>query len=88
LRIGLIFDSVGLAHAGIDITAILHDCSLDGETGYAATCAEFPEANGQGETPQTAIENLRQAIRDIIDCRRSEMRKLPAASDRIEVIAA
>jgi hypothetical protein len=31
------------------ITALLHDCSQDGETGYAASCVEFPEANGQGE---------------------------------------
>lgn len=88
LRFGLIFLSVGMIRLHMDITAILHDCSLDGETGCAATCAEFPEANGQGETPQAAIENLREAIRDIIDYRRSEMRKLLAASDRIEVIAA
>jgi predicted RNase H-like HicB family nuclease len=88
LRFGLIFLSVGRIRYGMDITAILHDCSLDGETGYAATCAEFPEANGQGETQQAAIENLREAIRDIIDYRRDEMRKLLVASDRIEVIAA
>lgn len=34
----------------MEITALLHDCSADGETGYAATCIEFPEANGQGES--------------------------------------
>jgi len=87
-RIGLIFLSVGRIRLRMDITTILHDCSLDGETGYAAICAEFPEANGQGETPQAAIQNLREAIRDIIDYRRDEVRKLLVASDRIEVIAA
>ena len=33
----------------------IHDCSADGETGYAATCAEFPEANGQGETREDCL---------------------------------
>lgn len=72
----------------MEITALLHDCSLEGETGFAATCAEFPEANGQGETPQAAIEDLRGAIRDVLDYRRDQARKSLAGSDRIEVLAA
>lgn len=50
-------------------------------------CAEFPEANGQGETPQAAIEDLRAAIRDVLDYRRAEARRSLAAGDRIEVVA-
>lgn len=71
----------------MEITALLHDCALDGETGYTAMCAEFPEANGQGETPQAAIEDLRAAIRDVLDYRRAEARRSLAAGDRIEVVA-
>ena len=72
----------------VKITAVLHDCSLDGETGYAATCAEFPEANGQGETEEAAIEDLRAAVRDVLDYRRSEARRSLQSSDRIEVVTA
>ncbi len=72
----------------VNITAVLHDCSLEGETGYAATCAEFPETNGQGETPEAAIEDLRGAIRDVLDYRRSKARRSLQDSDRIEVVAA
>lgn len=72
----------------VNITAVLHDCSSDGETGYAAMCAEFPEANGQGETPEAAIEDLRGAIRDVLDYRRSEARRSLRDSDRIEVVSA
>jgi predicted RNase H-like HicB family nuclease len=72
----------------MNITAILHDCSLDGETGYAATCAEFPEANGQGETALAAIEDLRGAIQDVLDYRRAEARRSLRDNDRIEVVAA
>jgi predicted RNase H-like HicB family nuclease len=72
----------------MNITAVLHDCSVDGETGYAAICAEFPEANGQGESPEAAIEDLRGSIRDILEYRRAEARRSLRASDRIEVVAA
>jgi len=72
----------------MEITALLHDCSVEGETGFAATCAEFPEANGQGETPKSAIEDFQGAIQDILDYRRAEARKSLAGNDHIEVAAA
>jgi len=74
--------------ASMNITAVLHDCSVDGETGYAATCAEFPEANGQGETTDAAIEDMRGAIRDILEYRRAEARRSLLTSDCIEVVTA
>jgi len=52
------------------ITALLHDCSLDGESGYAATCVEFPEANGQGETVDECLEDLRAAVQAVLEYRR------------------
>jgi len=40
--------------------ALLHDCRLDGETGYAATCAEIPNAVGEGETVEECLADLLQ----------------------------
>jgi predicted RNase H-like HicB family nuclease len=56
----------------MNITVVLHDCSLDGETGFAATCVEFPEANGQGETREDCIANLKDAVKDVLQFRREE----------------
>jgi predicted RNase H-like HicB family nuclease len=56
----------------MDLTIKFHDCSVDGESGFAATCAEFPEANGQGETRDECLSNLRQAINEVICYRRAE----------------
>ena len=72
----------------MNITAVLHDCSVEGEQGFAATCAEFPEANGQGETVEKAIEDLRGAVRDVLDYRRDEARRALSGNDRIEIVAA
>ena len=69
-------------------TAILHDCSLDGETGYAATCIEFPEANGQGESVDECISNLKAAIDDILSFRREIAEKELRPGERIETLMA
>lgn len=69
-------------------TAILHDCSLDGETGYAATCIEFPEANGQGENVEECIANLKEAIDEILAFRRDTAQKELQPGDRIETLLA
>ena len=50
----------------MNLTIKLHDCSVDGETGFAAVCAEFPEANGQGETREQCLADLRASIEDIV----------------------
>ncbi len=48
------------------------------EGGYWAICPEVPGANGQGETVEEAIENLRQAIELILEDRREDFfRGLP-----------
>jgi len=48
------------------------------EGGYWAICPEVPGANGQGETVEEAIEDLRQAIELILEDRREDFfRGLP-----------
>ncbi len=51
------------------ITALIHDCATEGESGFAATCAEFPEANGQGETVEECLADLRSALLELdLEC--------------------
>lgn len=45
---------------------------------YIAHCAEVPGANGQGESREECLANLRQAITLILEHRREEcLRSLP-----------
>jgi predicted RNase H-like HicB family nuclease len=45
---------------------------------YIAYCAEVPGANGQGESREECLANLREAIALILDYRREEsLRALP-----------
>jgi len=70
------------------ITALLHDCSLEGETGFAASCVEFPEANGQGENVEACIEDLRAAVNEVLAYRRNEAEHSLAAGERLEALEA
>ena len=72
----------------MNITALLHDCTLDGETGFSATCVEFPEANGQGESVKECIDDLRAAVNEVLDYRRSEAMQSLAKGERLEPIQA
>ena len=72
----------------MNITALLHDCTLDGETGFSATCVEFPEANGQGESVKECIDDLRAAVNEVLDFRRSEAMQSLAKGERLEPIQA
>jgi predicted RNase H-like HicB family nuclease len=72
----------------MNFTVFLHDCSLDGETGFAATCVEFPEANGQGETREECIASLKDAVRDVLQFRREEAERSLAKGDQLQVVAA
>ncbi len=75
-------------YPAMDITAVLHDCALDGETGFAATCVEFPEANGQGETREECIANLKDAVKEVLQFRRDEAERLLSKGDLLQVVAA
>ena len=58
-----------------EFTAIIEK-ALEG--GYWAICPEIPGANGQGETLEEVINNLRQAIELILQDRREDfLRGLP-----------
>ena len=53
------------------------------EDGFIAYCAEVPGANGQGETREECLENLREAIALILEHRREEtLRGVPAEATR------
>jgi predicted RNase H-like HicB family nuclease len=70
------------------ITALLHDCSADGESGYAASCVEFPEANGQGETVEECLEDLRAAVQEILEYRRQTAVESLGKGERLEMLTA
>lgn len=70
------------------ITALIHDCAIEGESGYAAICAEFPEANGQGETVAECVVNLRAAVEDVLAYRRDLATKSLIQGDRLELLKA
>ena len=47
---------------------------------------EFPEANGQGETQEECIENLKEAIELLLEDRREDARQnLPAGSELVQI---
>lgn len=73
---------------GMEITALLHDCSLDRETGCAANCVEFPEENGQGETVEECTADLRSAVKDLLEYRRESALNSLSEGERIEVVTA
>ena len=72
----------------VNLTIKLHDCSVDGETVFAAVCAEFPEANGQGETREQCLTDLRSSIEDILAYRREETQKSIHRGEKLETIPA
>ena len=72
----------------MDITVVLHDCAVDGETGFAATCVEFPEANGQGETREECMADLKDAVKDVMQFRRGEAERSLEKGNLLQVVAA
>lgn len=67
---------------------LLHDCLSDGETGFAAQCAEFPEANGQGETVDDCVADLRSSVADVLAYRRDAAVASLGQGDRLELVTA
>jgi predicted RNase H-like HicB family nuclease len=70
------------------ITALLHDCSADGETGYAASCIEFPEANGQGESVEECLDDLRAAVQTVLEYRRRTAVESLGEGESLEMLTA
>lgn len=70
------------------ITVPLHDYSLDGESGYASTCVEFLEANGQGEAMEECLDDLRAAVLSVLEDRRETAAESLGQGERLEVLTA
>jgi predicted RNase H-like HicB family nuclease len=62
-----------------EFTAVLEPAEAGG---YFAYCPEVPEANGQGETREETLDNLRDAISLVLEERRAQgLRGIPADAD-------
>jgi predicted RNase H-like HicB family nuclease len=56
---------------------------------YVAFSPEFPEANGQGETQEECVENLKAAIDMLLEDRREDARQnLPKGCEPVTVTVA
>lgn len=67
------------------LTAILHQGEPD-EGGYWATCLEVPGANGQGETKEECLADLREAVRLLLDAEREEVFRLDPHAETAELL--
>ncbi len=68
-------------------TAIIHR-GEPGERGFWATCLEVPGANGQGETKEECLQNLREAIQLMLESEREEAFRLDPQAETAELLLA
>ena len=68
-------------------TAVIHRGDPD-EGGFWATCLEAPGANGQGETKEACLENLREAIKLMLESEREEIFRLDPQAETAELLLA
>ena len=66
-------------------TAIVHRGEPD-EGGFWATCIEVPGANGQGQTKEDCLADLRDAINLLIEVQREEAFRLDPAAETAELV--
>jgi predicted RNase H-like HicB family nuclease len=69
------------------LTVILHQ-GEPVEGGYWATCLEVPGANGQGQTKEECLANLREAVRLLLETEREEVFRLDPHAEAAELLAA
>ena len=69
------------------LTAIVHHGEPD-EGGFWATCLEVPGANGQGETREECLGNLKEAIQLLLDTEREEVFRLDPQAETTELVLA
>jgi predicted RNase H-like HicB family nuclease len=75
--------STGMKH----FTAIVHRGD-PAEGGFWATCLEVPGANGQGETKEECLGNLKEAIQLLLDTEREEVFRLDPQAETTELVLA
>jgi len=68
-------------------TAILHHGEPD-EGGFWATCLEVPGANGQGETKEECLDNLKAAIQLLLETEREEVFRRDPRAETAELLLA
>jgi predicted RNase H-like HicB family nuclease len=69
------------------LTAIVHRGEPD-EGGFWATCLEVPGANGQGETREECLADLKNAIQLLLDTEREEVFRLDPQAETTELLLA
>lgn len=68
-------------------TAIVHRGEPD-EGGFWATCLEVAGANGQGETKEECLQNLKEAIHLLLETGREEAFRLDPKAETAELVLA
>ena len=68
-------------------TAIVHHGEPD-EGGFWATCLEVPGANGQGETKEECLGNLKEAVQLLLETEREEVFRLDPKAETAELVLA
>ena len=68
-------------------TAIVHRGKPE-EGGFWATCLEVPGANGQGETKEECLDNLKEAIQLLVETERAEVFRLDPQAETAELVLA
>ena len=68
-------------------TAIVHQGEPE-EGGFWATCLEVPGANGQGETREECLRNLKEAIQLLLETEREEAFRLDPKAETAELLLA
>jgi predicted RNase H-like HicB family nuclease len=69
------------------LTAILHR-GEPGEGGFWATCLEVPGANGQGETKEECLADLKNAVQLLLETEREEVFRLDPRAETAELVLA
>jgi predicted RNase H-like HicB family nuclease len=67
------------------LTAILHRGEPD-EGGFWATCLEVPGANGQGETKEECLADLKNAVQLLLETEREEVFRLDPRAETAELV--
>jgi predicted RNase H-like HicB family nuclease len=65
-------------------TAIVHHGEPD-EGGFWATCLEVSGANGQGETREECLANLREAVKLLLETEREEAFRLDPQAETADL---
>lgn len=69
------------------LTAILHRGEPE-EGGFWATCLEVPGANGQGETREECLADLKNAVQLLLETEREEVFRLDPRAETAELVLA